>query len=993
MFTLQILDRGQTFLHALGDRPVLVGSAADVDVQLGEAGVLARHATFTATTEHVLMQSDVPVVVNGRGVTRAALMLGDRIELGCAIVLVGHTVPRAAGPDDVLADAALRERRRRDTAPATNRTLPVLIGVMVVAVLAFLMTRSEGSSKVAEELALLSRWRQEGQLERATSHIAKLRLAWGDSEDDRLAQLDGQMVAIQAVQSAESRLVSSILDPSDHRTYAEWSQELQRLEDRGQPDDRIAARRVRGSLRNTIERRPRPNRPIDAEVAEQQKQAPLPSPTSVAQPPEAVADAVAAPGAAPAAGQPEPASPAPDRAAQVAATSQVDLAEVERLCKDELFAQAIELLQSNLAGEVDAGAAVALRTRIATMRETAKQAMRRLLAEGEQLLAAGKAKEAMLLLTATRHRFPATAEFEAVPAAILAAEHKAADSLRDAANAARKTVDAATRTATLATLRTQLDAVRAAEDRGDYAGMTNGLRTAADAVRERDPEFAARLTTRADEAELLAAWHEAVAAALPGRKVPVATAAGTTATVAGVDGGQLVGTGGGSSGEQRLEWNDLAASGVQALLEQLSITGRPALGAATLLYRMGAANAAEALLAKVLRLDVAHKEAIDRVLARGRGEAFDASGYTLGKDGFTSARSAEVQKDAQRLAGRIESALRDKDPVARSALVDDVLSAGPEATAVLAAALQRELHRQIKKLGSSALRKQVDKLAEARLALDAVRTHAKELIYDEVKYFYPYKPPAVTSDKYAEYVRVQAEVDRRVAAVRTAWSDERIKVRVPSSLRADLDRLDWVAKELAELGDLDAETLALVDWARALPSGDTVTVRDFCASLEERQELEEWRRIQVFNTAVGKNFSSAQRELLKITNEYRAMFRHRPLAIGAAISNAAQGHADEMSKLGYFSHMSPTPGRRTPSDRMRLAGYMHGASENIALVDAAQGAHGAWCSSSGHHRNLLDAGHREIGIGADGRLWVQNFGGGRSYLEDPIWKAAQKPTR
>ena len=36
---------------------------------------------------------------------------------------------------------------------------------------------------------------------------------------------------------------------------------------------------------------------------------------------------------------------------------------------------------------------------------------------------------------------------------------------------------------------------------------------------------------------------------------------------------------------------------------------------------------------------------------------------------------------------------------------------------------------------------------------------------------------------------------------------------------------------------------------------------------------------------------------------------------------AAKGHAKEMSQLGYFSHFSPTPGRRTPFDRMKLAGY------------------------------------------------------------------------
>jgi uncharacterized protein YkwD len=156
-------------------------------------------------------------------------------------------------------------------------------------------------------------------------------------------------------------------------------------------------------------------------------------------------------------------------------------------------------------------------------------------------------------------------------------------------------------------------------------------------------------------------------------------------------------------------------------------------------------------------------------------------------------------------------------------------------------------------------------------------------------------------------------------------------------------------------------------------------------SVAERAELEDWRHVEAYNAIVTKKMTSSQRELLKITNDYRAMFRHRPLAIVASICAASQGHAEEMSKLGYFAHISPTPGRQTPWDRMCLAGYKFGVSENIALVDGALGAHVAWCHSSGHHRNLLNPSHEEIGIGADGRNWVQNFGMGRVHRDEPAW--------
>jgi len=164
-------------------------------------------------------------------------------------------------------------------------------------------------------------------------------------------------------------------------------------------------------------------------------------------------------------------------------------------------------------------------------------------------------------------------------------------------------------------------------------------------------------------------------------------------------------------------------------------------------------------------------------------------------------------------------------------------------------------------------------------------------------------------------------------------------------------------------------------------------VVDYCRTTAEREELVTWARVEAYNTIVGKQLSAAQRDLLRLTNDYRAMFRHRPLAAVPTLGVAAQGHADEMSRLGYFSHTSPTPGRRSPFDRMQLAGYAAGASENIALVDGAQGAIEAWRRSSGHHRNMLAAGHTELGCGGNGRYWVQNFGGSLVHRDDPAWAA------
>ncbi len=982
MFTLQILDRGQTFLHPLDTDALTLGSGPEADLQLGEDDVLPVHVRLLPRQDGVRLTALAPVRVNGIDTTSAELALGDRIEVGRAVIVVGRSVARAAEPEDVLADFASRDRRQRSSKARASRWLPLVVAALVVGGVVVWALQGGDRGRVLSELATIARWRQTGQLERATAAIATLRAEWVLATDDRLQRLAAEQRAIASIEADAERLTTAVLDPAGTLGYAEWNIELQRLEGNGSPSEMVAARQVRSTLSETLRRRPKVMvaKAPKAEIAN----APL-QPTVEAPPPPPPAAAPTTP-SAPVAYTAEAPSAAPRN-------PEATFAEADRLASQGLFTQAIAVLQGAGADAENAAAAAGVQHRIEALRTTAQRTMATVIDESARAISAGKPQEAVAMLTAARHRFPPTPEFVALAQALGQAEALVAAAVRKAATATMPTmVDESVRMATLASLRAQMESVRAAEERAAFAEAARLLRDAAALVRDRDADFGARLARRADEAELLAAWHDSVAAALQsGRELITTSTTGQALTLRGVEGPMFVV--GSVDGEVRCTWHDIAPAGVHALAEQVAATGRAVLGVATLLYKQGDTNRAELWLAKALRADAGLKPAIDGVLARGRGEPSDPLGYTLGKEGFVSGRSLEVQKQAQKLGGRLAAALRDKNPTARQALVTEVLASGPDALAVMVAAFQKEFGQQIDKLQAGSLRKQVDRLAEQRAQLDRARQFAKDLIYDEVKYFYPYKPPAVSSDKYAEYIRVQAEVDRRVAAVRTLWMDERLRVRVPASLRTDLDRLDWVAKVLADLGELDPSSLARAEWARALPVGDSVAIRDYCATAAERAELEEWRRIDAYNTILGKQVSAAVREQLAITNDYRAMFRHRPLALVRSACDASQGHAEEMSRLGYFSHMSPTPGRKTPYDRMRLAGYMFGTSENIALVDSALGAHNAWCSSSGHHRNLLDPHHSEAGIGADGRYWVQNFGSGTVHRDDPAWAKAGEASR
>ncbi len=961
MFTLQILDRGQTFLHTIEGRPLLLGSGNGADVILREDGVEAAHARLEPGNGSVRLVALAKTQVNGQPVAQVDLSLGDRVEIGRAVLIVGRTVARAAKPEDVLADALPREGRRQG-ARKKRWWPPLLVAAAAAAVVVWLVLGT-GGVRVADELAMIRRARQDGQLERALASIEKLERAWADASDDRLQRLSVERDAVGTIENAIDRMTAAVVDPADSRGYAEWSQELRRIEIEGDDAERVAARRVRSQLTETLRKRPPPTPALAASPA---PKAP-PSPPTAAGPADARTPApTAVPG--------PPPSP-----------RTIDFAEVDRLCTQGLFAQAFALLQANLAAADDQAGVALLNARIGAVREQAKQAMAKVLDEAAQVMRGGKPADAGQLLQSVQHRFPATGEFAAIARQIAAAEAAVAAAARPVPVPA-PVVDQAARAATLATVRAQMDAVRAAEEKGAFADAAQRLRAAAASLRERDAEFAERLLARADEAELLASWHDAVAAAVQGgRKFTARSRSGLDFEITRVEGGTLFP---GAPDETALTWLEISPSGVQAIADQLAITGREALGAAALIYKAGDNKLAEAMLATLLRADAGLKVHVDRVIARGRGDLPDPRGYSLGKDGFVSVRSLELQKEAQKLAARLDAAMRDKNPAPRAALVAEAKAGGSDGVQVLVLALRKDFDKQVQKLEAGQLRKQLDRLDRQRVLLDEARKDARDLIYDEDKYFYPYRPPAVSSDRYAEYVRVQAEVDRRVAALRTRWQDDHTRVRVPAGLRADLDRLDWVANELAMLGELDSSALSGIAWARSLPAGDSVSVRDYCRTEEERAELEEWRRVEAYNQVVGKDLSSAQREQLRILNEYRAMFRHRPLAVVKELCAAAQGHAEEMSRLGYFAHESPTPGRKWPHDRTKLAGYPFGSSENIALVDGAQGAHDAWCHSSGHHRNLLQPNHREVGIGAEGRYWVQNFGSGKVHREHPAWDGA-----
>jgi hypothetical protein len=114
--------------------------------------------------------------------------------------------------------------------------------------------------------------------------------------------------------------------------------------------------------------------------------------------------------------------------------------------------------------------------------------------------------------------------------------------------------------------------------------------------------------------------------------------------------------------------------------------------------------------------------------------------------------------------------------------------------------------------------------------------------------------------------------------------------------------------------------------------------------------------------------------LAALTNAERAREGVAAVAPSFVLAQAARHHAEEMALLEYFSHVSPTPGRRDVVERVALVGGAQLAvGENLAAVavrnaDLASRVVAGWMSSEGHRANLLRAEWTHVGYGvAEGR--------------------------
>jgi uncharacterized protein YkwD len=138
--------------------------------------------------------------------------------------------------------------------------------------------------------------------------------------------------------------------------------------------------------------------------------------------------------------------------------------------------------------------------------------------------------------------------------------------------------------------------------------------------------------------------------------------------------------------------------------------------------------------------------------------------------------------------------------------------------------------------------------------------------------------------------------------------------------------------------------------------------------------------------------------IVRLSNNERRTEKIPVLKSNALLSKAAQSKANDMLRLQYFAHVSPT--NTTPWYWFKQAGYRYQyAGENLAIdfvesEDVVQ----AWMNSPAHRKNVLNAKFKEVGVavvsgsfnGTNSVIVVQMFG---TPPPQPVKKVAAGPVQ
>lgn len=127
-------------------------------------------------------------------------------------------------------------------------------------------------------------------------------------------------------------------------------------------------------------------------------------------------------------------------------------------------------------------------------------------------------------------------------------------------------------------------------------------------------------------------------------------------------------------------------------------------------------------------------------------------------------------------------------------------------------------------------------------------------------------------------------------------------------------------------------------------------------------------------SVLGVSSDLSAQSFLSATNAERSKVGDSTLVINPTLSQAAQNKANDMAKMNFWAHNSPSG--ETPWQYINGAGYNYQqAGENLAYgFSNSSDVISAWMNSSEHRMNILNSNYQEVGFGVASSINFINQG-------------------
>jgi hypothetical protein len=360
------------------------------------------------------------------------------------------------------------------------------------------------------------------------------------------------------------------------------------------------------------------------------------------------------------------------------------------------------------------------------------------------------------------------------------------------------------------------------------------------------------------------------------------------------------------------------------------------------------------------------------------------------------------------LAGGLLDDLRSDDPQIRrdaykaiEALTGDDRVKALEGFVKLQQQRHREFEREWKRLhdnflgyGERGEQGTIEFLAEWLAARDA----AVEIVFDERRYPFPPGGRASGPMRGHEIVRPRLDAAKKAfepilplaksaasTALRGGWSRNLEKLKAQAVVIREADAAlaraqeGWTALSIGSFDFLDAmERIGRQEFKESVEiygKGGLTRAQKILYFLVYGAVIENYNL-----NKIRTKMSGTDKQAVTALNEYRMALGVLPYEHDPQLTDAIKGHINDIaSGRTEYGHMSTVKGKRSPQDRVRLAGWSGGAGENLAAMGPMRAVE-AWFWDGGHGRNNVSPHFDKIGFASGGVSGFNNGSGGDCVL-------------